>query len=406
MWFARTEPAAAGAWQAWRAGDVDGARSRAQDLLARGTAGDEARHLLALAAHVQGDHATAVTTHQAIDRRYRRLAELDDPILWSHVRLGDIAAAQAFAQARGLLKSAAVREQLRLALESPISVDMSGTVNVPFTDDAFTPLMPGVDVRLNGHALVARLDTGGSFVHLTRQQADALGIQYSGRERSFAGLTTAPVFYGVADLAIGTARIRNVPVQVHADRVLPMATIGSAFGARADLIIGTNLFARFLTTIDAPGRRLVLSPRGDERARRDHLAGLTGRAHRVPFMLLGSHLMIARGRAGDRPINFFVDSGLAVVNAEQGQAGLLLSRSVLESWTLRPPRGNRFAEIPWPIALGSAERDGMTAFVVTDRTWRRFGDWSHVDVTALLSHAYFKAYAWTLDFEEQVYWLH
>ena len=44
------------------------------------------------------------------------------------------------------------------------------------------------------------------------------------------------------------------------------------------------------------------------------------------------------------------------------------------------------------IALGSAERRGVTAFIVTNRMWRQFGDWSHLDVTALLSHAYFKAY--------------
>jgi hypothetical protein len=33
------------------------------------------------------------------------------------------------------------------------------------------------------------------------------------------------------------------------------------------------------------------------------------------------------------------------------------------------------------------------------------GDWSGLDVTALLSHAYFKAYTWTLDFDSQSYWL-
>jgi hypothetical protein len=48
----------------------------------------------------------------------------------------------------------------------------------------------------------------------------------------------------------------------------------------------------------------------------------------------------------------------------------------------------------------------VTAFVVTDRTWRQFGDGSGLDVTALLSHAYFKQYAWTLDFDRQVYMLH
>ena len=228
-----------------------------------GTA-DEARHVIVLASHVQGDHAAAVETYHAISRRYRRLAELDEPILWSHVRLGDIAATQTFAEGRGLLRSAAVREQLRLAREQPLSVHSSEAVDIPFTDDAFTSLMPGIAVRLGGHALVARLDTGGSFVHLSQRQARALGIQYGGCGRDFAGLTTASVCYGIADLDLGTARLRNVPVHVHANHTLPVAAVGSAFGAKVDLIIGTNVLAQFLTTIDAPGQRLVLSPRRDE----------------------------------------------------------------------------------------------------------------------------------------------
>jgi hypothetical protein len=110
--------------------------------LTSGTAVDQARHVLALVAHVQGDHATAVTTDQTISRRYRHLSELDDPILWSHARLGDIAGAQALAEARGLLRSKAVHEQLRLAFERALIIDSHGHVEIPFTNDAFTPLMP------------------------------------------------------------------------------------------------------------------------------------------------------------------------------------------------------------------------------------------------------------------------
>ena len=71
----------------------------------------------------------------------------------------------------------------------------------------------------------------------------------------------------------------------------------------------------------------------------------------------------------------------------------------------RPPR-DRFAPLDEAVALGSAEQRGLTAFVVADRTWRQFGDWSGIEVTALLSHAYFKHYAWTLDFDRQTHLLH
>jgi hypothetical protein len=261
--------------------------------------------------------------------------------------------------------------------------------------------MPGVAVRLNDRPLVARLDTGGSFVHVTRAQAQALGIASAGCERSFAGLVTAPVWYGVADLDLGAARLRNVPVHVHADGTLPIDTVAKAFGADVGLLIGTGVFERFLTTIDAPGGRLVLSRRGDAA----QLARWTGRAHDVPFLLLGSHIMVARGRVGERPVNFFVDSGLAVFNHEQGQAGLLLPRRTLEAWNLRAPSGHAFAAIPSPVGVGSAVRERLTAFVVSNRTWRQFGTWNGLDVTALLSHAFLKHFAWTLDFDRQVYWL-
>ena len=48
----------------------------------------------------------------------------------------------------------------------------------------------------------------------------------------------------------------------------------------------------------------------------------------------------------------------------------------------------------------------MTAVVVPDRTWRAFGEWSGIRVEALLSHAFLKHYAWTIDFDRRVYLLH
>ena len=221
---------------------------------------------------------------------------------------------------------------------------------------------------------------------------------------AFAGLTTASVCYGMADLDLGTARMRNVPVHVHADDTLPIETVGSAFGAKIDLIIGTNVFAQFLTTIDAPGRRLVLSPRGDVRARDAHLARLPGRPHHVPFILLGSHLMIARGAlaTGLSTSSSIRDS--LFTTTIRGRPAFCCRERVLGSWSIPQPDADRFAKIPWPVALGSAKRHDMTAFVVTNRTWRQFGDWSQIDVTALLSHAYFNAYTWTLDFDAQIYW--
>ena len=395
------------AWDAWRSGDFTQARARSGLAIQRGEAVDEARHVFALAAHVTGHHADAITAHGAIGARYRRLAELDEPILWSYLRLGDLAAAHAFAGRRGLLRNRATRERFRLAAGKPLRVEVSGLVELPFTDDAFSPLMPGVEVRVMGRPLVARLDTGGSYLHVTKSQARALGIEYGGCERGFAALFKSTICYGAADLDLGGARIRNAPVSVHADDTFPVGAVASAFGVEMGPVIGTNVFRQFLTTIDAPQKRLLLSRRGDATARAAHVDRLSGHAHEAPFALLGEHYMIARGRVGDaRDLNVFVDSGLAFFRSDQGQAGLLVSTSTLEAWGIPAPPEGCFAEIPGPVGLGPLRQQGMTAVAVPDRTWRGFGDWSGIRVEALLSHAFLKHYAWTIDFDRRVYVFH
>ena len=395
------------AWEAWRAGDFAHARARAHVALQRGKEVDEARHVLALVAHVVGQHADAVAAQDAISARYRRLSELDEPILWSYLRLGDLAAANSFAERRGLLKNRATRERLRLAVERPLHVEISGVVELPFTNDALSPLMPGVDIVMQREPLVARLDTGGFFLHVTESQARALGIEYRGCEKGFAGLVTNTMCYGSADLTLGGARIQNAPVVVHADDAIPASSIASAFGVEMGPIIGTNILGQFLTTVDAPHARLILSRGVNAGARGLHIARLSGQVEEAPFALLGEHFMIARGRIGeDRDVNFFIDSGLAAFRSDQGQAGLLASTSTLQAWGIPAPSADRFAEIPCSVGLGPLRQDGLTAMAVPERTWRDFGAWSGIGVEALLSHAFLKKYAWTIDFERRVFLFH
>ena len=292
---------------------------------------------LVLVASVLGEFDEAIATHQLIDPRYRRLAELDEPVLWAHVHRDDIAGALAFAERRGLGRRGAATQRLRLALENPLDVEIEGVVDVPFTDDALTPLMPGFAARLNGRPTVARLDTGGSFIHMTAEAAEAFGVKTVVAERAFAALRWHTVRHGFADLELGKIHLRNAPVAVH-EGALPTGPIAEAFGVELGPIIGTNVLERFLATVDAPGQRLLLSRRGDAEARTAHLARLGAAPHEAPFALWGDHLMIARGRVGGMTdANLFVDSGLVAFTAEQGQAALLAPRHALASWGLALP---------------------------------------------------------------------
>jgi hypothetical protein len=404
-----SEPERAAAWRAWEEGDFETAGRLGAALATRPGRQDEGLHVRVLAAHVRGEHAQAIAAHGRIAPRYRRLGELDEPILWSYLHLGDVAGARAFADRRGIAaRDRAVRARLELASERPLEVRLSGLVELPFTDDALSPWMPGFAARVAGREVVARLDTGGSFVHLTAGKAAALGIRTVACEKAFAALQSGRVCYGVTDLELGAGELRNVPVVVHDEGVLSSQGMAEAFGVELGPIVGTNLLRPFLATVDGPGRRLLLSRRGDEPARAEHLARLAGDAVTVPFALWGEHMMIARGRVGEGlEVNLFVDSGLVAVTQEQGQASLLAPESSLSGWgASRGKRGgpaSRFAQLPSTLALGEASAAGATVFVVSDRTWRQFGDWGGVRVSGLVSWGFLKEYSWTLDFDRMLY---
>jgi hypothetical protein len=399
----RVAVAAQPAWDAWRAGDFALASDRAADLVASGQAVDDARHLLVLVASVLGRDDEAIATHRSISPRYQRLAELDEQVLWAYVRRDDLPGALAFAEQRGLARRAAVARRIRLALEHPFRVEIDRVVEVPFIDDALTPLMPGVAARLNGRSTVARLDTGGSFVHLSAEAAAAHNIETVASEREFAALRWHTVRYGLADMELGPIHLHNVPVAVH-EGALQAGLIAASFGVELGPIVGTNILERFLTTVDAPTRRLLLSRRGDPGARATHLSQVDQNQHEAPFALWGDHLMIARGLvAGVINANLFVDSGLIAFRSDQGQAAVLASRSSLTSWGVALPAAGRFAELPGSLAIGTAVREGMTAYSVPDSTWRAFGDWGGIRVDALISWGFLRHFSWTIDFDQRRY---
>jgi hypothetical protein len=118
----------------------------------------------------------------------------------------------------------------------------------------------------------------------------------------------------------------------------------------------------------------------------------------------GDHLMIARGRVGRvEDANLFVDSGLVAFAPDQGQAAVLASRGALASWGVALPASGRFAELRDPVAIGSAQLEGLTAYPVSDAAWRDLGDWGGIRVDALVSWGFLRQFAWTIDFDRRRY---
>lgn len=392
-WPAAVQPAR----QAWRAADFPAAKHLAAALVAAGEGGDHARHLLVLACCALGDRAGAVAAHTEISRGHRRLTDLDEPMLWAHVHDGDLAGAMAFAQRRGLTRSAAVEAPLRLSLAHPPTLAITSVADIGFTDDALTPFMPGFDGAVNGRPTVLRLDTGGAYLHVSGQQATDLGIEVVTREREYAALSRHWIGSGIADVDLGPVRMHNVPVAVH-EHGLQSAAIAAATGVELGPLIGTSLLRQFLATVDTPQARLFLSPRGDADARARHLALVPTDGHRVPFGVVLDHRIIAVGSAcGADGVPMFVDSGLVAVSADQGQASMLAPRSTLDGWGVGRSPPQRFADLPGRLALGGARLDRATAMPVSGRTWRHLGHWDGVDVRALISWGFLRHFSLTID---------
>jgi hypothetical protein len=403
--FARDpEAALRPAWAQYRKGNIAEAKSAAALLLNAKPTEDGGRYLLCLIAHMEGDYAQAIDQYKAIRPSYQKRKLLVSPIAWSYVFLGDYAGAVRHLESSGVRQEPALLEALRYWENHPLMTDASGMVELPFTEDRLSPFMPGFRVKLNGQEAVARLDTGGSYIHLTPAWAERLGVQSTGKEKGFASLREVGIGYGgFVDLELGSFILRNVPVYVMEHLAAQSEALSSEFGEELGPIIGTNVFQRFLTTIDGPGKRLVLSPRGDEAAAAAHAARIPSGSTEIPFSLWDDHFMIAKGSLGGNPVNLFFDSGLVAANSAQGQVALLASSSKLAAWGTANPEEKRFAVVSRVLSVCGMDGGYPTVLTVPEATWKGMGDWGGMDVDALISWGYLKNFAWTIDFDRRVF---
>ena len=335
---------------------------------------------------------------------YPKRKLLVEAVTWSYIHLGDYAGARQHLEDSGAPKDPALLSALGYWMEHPLKAEASGVAEIPFTEDGLSPWMPGFKVRINGQEVVARLDTGGSFILLSPTWAERLGVRSTFKEKGFASLKEVGVGYGgFVDLELGSFVLLNVPVYVldHLDG--QSKNLAAAFGEELGPIVGTNIFQQFLTTIDGPARRFLLSPRGDSAAAAAHAARLAGEATEIPFTIWLDHFMTAKGSLNGTPVRLFFDSGLVTGNAEQGQASLLVPRPVLESWGAAVPEEGRLAVLSSPLRLGQVQGYNVSACSVPEATWKAMGDWGGLEVHALISWGFLKDLAWTIDFDRRVY---
>jgi hypothetical protein len=281
---------------------------------------------------------------------------------------------------------AALGDEPRYRIEGPALTRLDFIVSDP---------LPAVELSVNGRPPALFLvDTGAAETVLDELFAARVGAEivaamkgeYAGRRRARTGL-------GIVDsIESGDLRIAGVPIHT-----LDLSAISSYFDLDVRGIVGTRLLMHFLATIDYPGGALILRRRPPA----------AGPARGIPFWLAETHLILARGRVNDLPPSFFwVDTGLAGSGFLASEAKLRAA-GVRVDWSaarLGPGGGGVVKEVDVVIdklTLGEGEF-AITRRGVPGMTFERppsiLGDRLGFEVGGLISHAFFRRHALTLDF--------
>lgn len=377
----------------WKNGDIEEALACVESVQPASAAqADSKSALLMVIAFVKGQYRDSIESYRAISR--------DSPNFKSTA----IVAAQAahhmhdFALSRQLIEDGSVDHPgtlatFRLFEQRPLSISLDGLDIIPFDYSVSTLRMPAFDVAVNGFRMKGVLDTGASYLAMSPFLADKVGIKTVPVGEGRAAQRQTQAYLGVAEFSVGRVSATNVPVHV----VEPLGQPQT----RDVVVFGTTFLSNFLTTIDYPRRRLILSARSDATASERHRSEIAPFEAAMPFYMWSDHYMFAKGSLDSNTnLNFFVDTGL--VDTRRGkQAAFLTSTEILKSMGYSETELSRpFIDLHGALALGSLSQDGLLAVHIADYQPTSFGG---VAISGMIAHAFLERYVWTLDFESHVY---
>lgn len=270
---------------------------------------------------------------------------------------------------------------------------------IGFADTEVTAFLPGFGASLNGTAVNAHIDTGGTYLHMGVHRAQEFSIDLTKAGKGKHGANEVDVYRGIAKtFDLGPVRMENVPV----------VALPSLIDEQDFVIFGTSMLQHFLPSIDYVNQVLILRPRNSDRKKSADFQDYTDSAVEMPFRMLGDHYMIATGGIGDqRNLNFFIDSGLVSLHPDaEGpvrQAAFIAAKNDLESWGV--DLSNRLSsgayELSQELSLGLLAQAGH---IILAPARPILSSMDGVEIHGLLSHAFLKRYAWTIDFDAGIYY--
>lgn len=286
----------------------------------------------------------------------------------------------------------------------PYRVEGPEQSRVPFVVTDPLPVLP---VSVNGQEpAYFILDTGGAEVILDDGLAEEAGAEMAGAfSGTYGGDRKAQTGVGrVEAIRLGEITLTDVPIHT-----LDLDSVSSMYdGLEIRGVIGTRLLMRFLATIDYPkGELLLRRPSAENHQALERRLAESGGVQ-FPFWLADLHYMLAQGQVNDsEPMLFFVDTGLAG-NAFSASEKTLEELGIEIDWTkaeLGPGGGGMVKSAGFVVdrlALGSGTQQvvetGLPG-VAIEGSVPVLGDALGFHVGGMISHAFFRHHALTLDFE-------
>jgi len=296
------------------------------------------------------------------------------------------------------------RHAALLAGDATYVIDGPEESRLPFV---VTDPLPVVKVPVNSEEpALFIIDNGGAEVILDRAFAKKTGAEMAGAfSAAYAGQKKAETGTGkINSLQVGDFVVRNVPVHT-----LDTRAMSPVFdGLPIDGIIGTRLLMHFLATIDYAGGALVLRRRTPAKRQSFEAQSRAEGARVIPFWLVDMHMMVASGTVnGCGPTLLFVDTGLAGSGFTASEADLT-SYGIHPDWTkaVESTGGGgqcRSTEITVEkLTLGTGADEvaqrGLKGAAI-ENSVSVLGNALGFHIGGLVSHAFFRKSALTMDFD-------